>query len=371
LLIAVLAVLIAIAALTWLVAAVLLAAPDHSRFDEPRHEIHRSQSAVSAENGEVLRLIKEMQNELRGESKRNRIFRLRCIMDEGFTGSPADAAQLGVDIRMTDAGGVAAEWIVAPGAGKNSRLLYLHGGAFTVGSPRSHRMITAALSKACGVAVLAIDYRLLPEHRRICSIRDSQAAYRWMLENGPDGAVVASEVFVAGDSAGGNLTLMLSAWVRDAGLRQMDGAIAFSPNTDATLSNPAIRGNIGTDPMLGPGLGPIARLPAPVRLLAITIAGLMRPRNPLMSPLFGDLGNLPPTLVQASDCEMLFDDSLRYVNKARTRGSPVKLQVWPDMVHVWQMFQHVLPEARHAIDEVAEFIASNRRTEPASNVGSG
>lgn len=352
----------AIGAAVWLITVVFLTAPDHSRFDEPRHELHRSRSSVTAENQQVLQLIADMQNELRGESKVKRLFRLRRIMDDGFTGSPAEAAALGVEIHAADAAGVGAEWVVAPGAGNDRRLLYLHGGAFAVGSPRSHRMITAALSKACGIVVLAIDYRLLPENRRIRSIRDSQTAYRWILENGPQGATAASEVFVAGDSAGGNLALMLAAWARDEGPRQLDGAIAFSPSTDATLSNGAMRKNIGSDPMLGPGLGAIVRLHAAVRLPAIALAGMMSPRNPLVSPLFGDLSNLPPTLVQASDCEMLFDDCVRYVNKAHSQGSTVSLQVWPDMVHVWQMFQHVLPEARLAIDEVAVFIREHGAT---------
>jgi len=90
-----------------------------------------------------------------------------------------------------------------------------------------------------------------------------------------------------------------------------------------------------------------------------------------MSPLFGDLSDLPPTLVQASDREMLFDDSLRYVNKARVQGSSVTLQIWPDMVHVWQMFQHVLPEAKHAIDEVAAFIAASRASASKNEASSG
>jgi len=367
----VLAILVVAAAIVWVMTVAFLTAPDHSHFDEPQHGLHRSRTEVSAENAEVLRLINAMQDQLHGGSRRKRIIRLRCIMDEGFTGSPAEAEQLGVEIIATDAGGVAAEWVVAPDTSHDNRLLYIHGGAFTVGSPRSHRMITAALSKACGVAVLAIDYRLMPEHRRKSAIADCQNAYRFMLENGPSGRGAAHEVYVAGDSAGGNLTLMLSAWARDENIRRMDAVIAFSPSTDSTLANPSVIKNIETDPMLGPGLGPPARMPAPLKALAALLAGQMSPRNPLMSPLFGDLSDLPPTLVQASDREMLFDDSLRYVNKARTQGSSVTLQIWPDMVHVWQMFQHVLPEARHSIDEVAAFIATNRAPASKNKASSG
>ncbi len=353
------AVLIVIAAAVWVLAALFLSAPDHSQFDEPQHELHRDRSTVSGEIEEVWRLIDMMNKEVGQVSRVQRIYKLREIFDRGFTGSPATAEALGVEIIATDANGVAAEWVVAPEASGDRRLLYIHGGAFAIGSPTSHRMITAALSRVCRVSVLAIDYRLIPEHFRRSSIADCHTAYAWLLENGPSGQGDALDIYVAGDSAGGNLTLMLSAWARDQGLRSMDAVVAFSPSTDSTLSGPSARQNIGTDPLLGPGLGPLAQLPDTLRVLLASLMGPKNPRNPLMSPLFGELGELPPTLVQASDCEMLLDDSRRYVNKARTQGSPVTLQVWPGMVHVWPMFQHVLPEARHAIDEVAAFLAAN------------
>ena len=355
----IIAAVVAITAVIWVLTAVFLSAPDHSAFDEPRHDLHIDRSSVSEENAEVRRLVNEMQNQLRGVPKPKQLYRLRRIFDEGFTGSPNEAEQLGVEITPVNAGGVAAEWVVAPGASPDMRLLYIHGGAFAIGSPRSHRMITSALSKACGVSVLSIDYRLMPEHRRKSAIADSQTALRFMLGNGPSGENPAEKVYVAGDSAGGNLTLMLSAWARNERMEPVNGIIAFSPSTDSTASNPSMRANIKTDPMLGPGLGPVARLPGPIRSLLVLVAGQLSPRNPLMSPLFGDLSNLPPTLVQVSDCEMLHDDAIRYVNKAKAQGSPVTLQVWPDMVHVWQMFQHVSPEARQSIEEVAEFVAAN------------
>jgi acetyl esterase/lipase len=364
-------VIIAAVALIWVISVLFLTAPDHSVFDEPQHDLHRDPSGVSAENKEVLRLIGEMQDAVRGASILKRIDRLRQIFDEGFTGSPATADALGVAISATNAGGVDAEWVVAPGASHARRLLYIHGGAFAVGSPVSHRMITSALSKSCGVAVLAINYRLLPKHFRRAAIADCQNAYGYMLEHGPSGKSDAEEVYVAGDSAGGNLTLMLSAWARDEGLRRMDGVIVFSPSTDSTLSSPSTVRNIDTDPMLSAGLGRLARRPSSIRALLATIQCLASARNPLMSPQFGELRDLPPTLVLVSDCEMLFGDSLRYANKARTQGSPVTLQVWPDMVHVWPMFLHVLPEARQSIEEVAAFIAANSKSATTAQTSSG
>ena len=167
------------------------------------------------------------------------------------------------------------------------------------------------------------------------------------------------QVFVAGDSAGGNLTLMLTAWIRDTGLRQVDAAIGLSPATDSTASGPSMRRNVKTDHMIGPIVGPLARLPLTLRLLVMLFAGRMNPRNPLVSPLLGDLHDLPPTLIQASECETLLDDAVRYVNKAKAAGSPVVLQTWPGMLHVWQIFAHVLPEGREALQEIANYIRAN------------
>jgi len=177
-----------------------------------------------------------------------------------------------------------------------------------------------------------------------------------MLEHGPDGAAPASAVFVAGDSAGGNLTLSLLQWVRDQGLRAPDAAVALSPLTDATLSSPSLRRHVHSDPMLGPLFGPMARLPQWALLWMGWLQTRIRPCDPVISPLRGDLSGLPPLLLQASEVEMLFDDSQRYANRAQAAGSPVRLQRWAHMVHVWQIFNPELPEAREALAEIGSFL---------------
>jgi len=348
---------VAAVAVIWIATRVFLRGPDLSEFDEPRIATVAGRSEASPENAAVILGLKAMANEVQAGPRRDQMTALRRIMDQGLLGAPVTADQLNVRIDAVDAGGVAAEWVLAPGADPSRRLLYLHGGGFFVGSPRSARMLTAALSRSCGVAVLAIDYRLMPENRRIDTILDSQAGYRWMLDNGPAGAGPASEVYVAGDSAGGNLALMLSAWTRDEGVRRMDAVIALSPSTDSTLANPSFRNNVASDAMLGPSLGLIAKIPATLKALLALVAGRLNPSNPIVSPLFGELGDLPPTLVHASDCEMLHDDAHRYVNRARSQGSPVEMQIWPGMVHVFQMLGHMLPEANEAMDEIARFVA--------------
>ena len=256
----------------------------------------------------------------------------------------------------TDAGGVPAEWVIAPGADNSRRVLYIHGGAFIMGSPKSHRTITSKFSEITGCAVLAIDYRLLPEHKHMDCVEDCRTAYQWLLGNGPDGPAALQQLFIGGDSAGGNLALSLAAWVRDNNLRAPDAVIALSPLTDSTFSGSSIRGNQATDIMLEPVMRPLNRLPRFVKSWWVVWAHRIRPANPVISPLLGDLSGLPPILVQASESEMLLDDACRYVYKACAAGSPAKLQTWPDMVHVWQIFDPDLPQAAEAWTEIGSFL---------------
>ncbi|EED33152.1 acetyl-hydrolase [gamma proteobacterium NOR5-3] len=248
------------------------------------------------------------------------------------------------------------EWVLAPDCDSARRILYLHGGAFMAGSPLSHRPITDRLARLTGAAVFALDYRLMPEHKRIAGIEDCRRAYRWILENGPEGREPAQTLVVAGDSAGGNLTLSLLAWVRDQGLRQADAGIALSPATDAVLDAPSLRSNIASDAMLGPAFGALAKVPSIILLWYTWATSRMLPADPRISPLRGSLADLPPILVQASDSEMLLDDARRYVAKAQAAESPVLLQTWPDMCHVWQMFTPELAEAEEAYENIAEFL---------------
>ena len=276
---------------------------------------------------------------------------LRKYMDGMFADRQFDAS-----FTPVDAGGVPAEWVLAPGADAARRTLYIHGGAFMMGSPRSHRTLTSQFSALTGGAVLAIDYRLMPEHPRRAGIDDCRSAYRWMLEHGPHGAQAASAVFIGGDSAGGNLTLSLIGWVRDQGLRAPDAVVALSPLTDATMASPSMRANIESDAMLGPLFGKMARVPKALLLCMGWLQTRINPSDPIVSPLRGDLSRLPPVLLQASECEMLVDDSRRYANRAAAAGSPVTLQTWAHMVHVWQIFNPELPEARQALQQIGEFL---------------
>lgn len=340
-------ILLALLAVT-LVLALRYRAPDHSAYDAPLTEPLIADHSVSdAHQGVVAKLAEFNSKPVADTAK------ARERMEDLFF------KEVDADITAVDVNGVPGEWVLAEGADPDARLLYLHGGAFRVGSPRSHRHLTSELSRRCGLAVLAIDYRMMPEHKTIACHEDAQIAYRWILEHGPQGTGAPSALFIAGDSAGGNLTLSVIAWARDQGLPAANGAIAFAPATDTTFSSPTWKSNLETDPFLGPSLGRVLGIPKFILHIGSRLTGGAPPNAPILSPLLGNLANLPPTLIQVSRDEMLYGDSQRYANKAQTQGGDVTLQVWPKMVHVFQAFPE-LPEADVALDNVTTFVNLHR-----------
>jgi len=338
-------------AASWIVARLALRGADLSAFDGPTGERFPADDAAPGELQAVLAQLAGISVQVHSTPLRGRTALLRRLMDEAFADRP-----LGATFTAVDCAGVPGQWVQAPGADGARRTLYIHGGAFAMGSPRSHRTLTSRLAELTGGAVLAIDYRLMPEHRRMAGIEDCRRAYGWMLAHGPDGAQAAHAVFVAGDSAGGNLALSLVAWVRDQRLRLPDAVVALSPVTDCTLASPSLRANAGTDVMLGPLFGPLGRLPQWVLLWLGLLQTRINPRDPVVSPLRGDLSGLPPILLQACEGEMLVDDSRRYANRARAAGSPVRLQTWPHGIHAWQVFNPELTAARDALAEIGRFL---------------
>ena len=284
-------------------------------------------------------------------SPRGLIRYVRELMEE----FPANR-EFAVSFVPVEADGVRCEWVLPPGGDPRRRVLYLHGGAFFAGSPNSHRTMTSRFAEVSGAAVLAVDYRLRPEYPRAAGIEDCRRAYRWLLENGPDGPAPLDALYLGGDSAGGNLALVVSAWARDAGLRRPDAVVAFSPVTDCGYGAPSIRKNAETDTLVKPLFGALISVPGFLLRWIVLFMDRMRPVNPTLSPVYGDLSGLPPTLVQVSDSEMLYDDARRYVNKARAAGSPAYLQSWSGLLHVWQLFYPEVPEAGAAWKRVAEFL---------------
>jgi len=328
---------------------------DHSAYDSRKSDSPTSAPTGQNESAEHAAAAQQIASDMQDAPKLGRkemMAVMRKQMDERGESTPIHSA-----VQPVQVNGLPAEWVIAPGADPERRLLYIHGGGYVMGSPKSHRPITSRLSEVAGAAVLAIDYRLQPEHPRMAGIEDCRTAYQWLLENGPEGPSEAKTLFVAGDSSGGNLTLSTLAWARDSDLRAADAAVVFSPQTDATLASPSLVDNIDTDVMQGPAFGPVVKAPRVISLWFSFLMNRINPSNPVVSPLLGDLADLPPTLIQVSEDEMFLDDAVRYANKANAQGSEVVLQIWPHLMHVWQAFQ--VPEADEAFAKVAEFLASS------------
>lgn len=272
----------------------------------------------------------------------------RALVDDFLAVDPAVARlEPDVSVRATEVAGRPAEWLLPGAAHPTARLLYLHGGAWSAGSLRSHRPFLTRLAKAAGIAVLALDYRLAPEHRFPAALEDSVATLDWLRRHGPQGPV-EGPAFVAGDSAGGNLALAALLELRGRGARLPDAAVALSPALDFLLTGESYRTRAELDPIIRP------------RSFKYYKALYLPPdpdlRDPRVSPLYGDPAGLPPLLLQVGDVEVLRDDSTGFAERARAAGVDVTLEVWPGMPHVFQGFGPLLPEAVEATGRIAAFL---------------
>lgn len=238
---------------------------------------------------------------------------------------------------------VKAEWISAPGTVADRTVLYLHGGGYVMGSLNTHRDLMGRIARAAQARVLGLDYRLAPEHPFPGAVDDAVVGYRFLLEQGLRPARIA----IAGDSAGAALTLAILIAGRDAGLAMPAAAICLSPMIDLEFTGESMKTRKDVDPIFSPdGIG----------LLGKAYLAGTNPRTPLASPLYADPKGFPPLLIQVGDHEVLLDDSTRLAQRAREAGVQVKLEVWPEMIHRFQMFAHVLPESQQAIEKIGKFI---------------
>lgn len=334
-----------------------LGGEDLSHWDNPPHEMN-FKGPPSAGQKDVLAYLEENFTKPArqgGEAATLRAKRARFETFGSERTDPCEHTQVTFESKGNSV--ISGEWTTLPGTDSTRRILYIHGGAFAVGSAVSHRAITFNLAKRTGCAVFAPNYRLIPENGRLDGVADAKEAYKYTVANGPNGPEKVAKIAVAGDSAGGNLTLMVIRWATSTrGLHTPDAAIALSPTVDGTMQSPSIQRNFETDIMLKPLVAPMLKIPRFVLLIGSWVATRVRPSHPIVSPIMGDLSGLPPTLIQASATEMLHDDALRYTNKAQAAGSLVSLQTWDHMCHVWPIFADMLPEAEKAFDEMASFL---------------
>jgi acetyl esterase/lipase len=247
----------------------------------------------------------------------------------------------GTRFEPVDAGGVRAEWTVAPGALDDFTVLYFHGGGYTIGSLITHRNLVGWLSKASSARVLAVDYRLAPEHPHPAAVDDAAAAYRWLLDQGTSPGRIA----IAGDSAGGGLALATLVALRDARVPLPAAAALLSPWVDLALAGDSMTSKEGVE-LIVPR--------APLARMAESYLAGRDARTPLASPLYADLAGLPPLLIQVGTAETLLDDSIRLADRAKACGVDVELEVFDEMIHVFQWFVPLLPEAVDAVDRLGK-----------------
>ena len=248
-----------------------------------------------------------------------------------------------IQTKEVSAGGVPADWIRMPGVSTDRVLLYLHGGAYTMGSHRTHRDLVSRLSQAAGVQVLIINYRLAPESPHPAAIEDALAAYHWLLTQG----YKPEHIAIGGDSAGGGLTLATLLSLRDAGEKMPAAAILLSPWTDLTDSGESQITRAEADPAIKSG---------DEERHIVDYVGTAQRHHPLISPVFADLTGLPPLLIHVGHDEVLLDDSTRIAQNAQNAGVEVKLKVWEDMWHVFQAYAFMLPETHQSISELGAFV---------------
>lgn len=239
--------------------------------------------------------------------------------------------------------GVRAEWVSAPAVDEDRVVLYLHGGAYVIGSVNTHRDLAGRVSRASGARVLNVDYRLAPEHPHPAAVEDATAAYRWLL----DADHASGDLAIAGDSAGGGLTIATLVALRDRGQPLPAAGVCLSPWVDLE--------GIGESMTTCAELDPMVQRDHLVRMAKFYL-GSHDPRTPLAAPLYADLSGLPPLLIQVGTAETLLDDSNRIAERARKAGVDVTLEVWDDMIHVFQAFAMMLPEGQQAIDKIGEYL---------------
>jgi epsilon-lactone hydrolase len=273
------------------------------------------------------------------------VAQMRSDWDAAFGGSNAPVA-----CERVSAGGIDGEWIFPANAPEDKAILFFHGGGFRIGSVASHRDLIAQIALASGCRVLAINYRLAPEHRFPAALDDAIAAYGWLLDRG----LKPGNIAFAGDSAGGNLALAAMLALRERSLPLPVAAVLMSPWTDLAATGASYVSRAEADP--------IHQRPMILALAKNYLGGQGNPRDPLVSPLYADLAGLPPLLIQVGDRETVLDDAVMFADLARAAGVDVHLEVWDGMIHVFQMFGAELAEAHRAIASVAQFLNRHLQT---------
>ncbi|MBZ0289416.1 MAG: alpha/beta hydrolase [Anaerolineae bacterium] len=248
----------------------------------------------------------------------------------------------GTSIEAMDADGIACERVMCGDIDAAKVMLYLHGGGFNAGSPRTHRNLGARLSQAAGIPVLLVDYRLAPEHPFPAGVDDMVRVYRWLLNN----RFSAKQISIGGDSAGAGLAMSALLALREAGDTLPVAAVLMSPMADMALAGESISSHATLDPLTSE---------ADLQTAVDYYIGGDDPRNPLVSPVYADLHGLPPLLIHVGDHEVLLSDSIRLAEQATAAGVNVRLDEWPELWHVFQAWGD-LPEAQESLAQIGAWL---------------
>jgi acetyl esterase/lipase len=249
-----------------------------------------------------------------------------------------------VELTTVDLGGISGEWSIVPGSDAARVLLFFHGGGYCSGSIVSHRRMVTEAGRAAGIRTLAVGYRLAPEHPFPAALDDALAAWRFLRHEG----IAADHVAVGGDSAGGGLTAVLINTLRDDKAALPACAWLVSPWTDLTMSGATLATKDKTDPLI--------HKPYLQELADAYLAGGTSAKDPRVSPLYADVRNFPPTLIQVGSAETLLDDATRFAAALGAVDAPVTLEVWPHMIHAWHLWNAHLEPARRALASAGAFM---------------
>ena len=255
-----------------------------------------------------------------------------------ITADPGD-----VDYVEVDAAGVQAMWAIPKGCADDRVALCTHGGGYVVGSMYTHRKLFGHLAKAIGCKALIVDYRCAPEHTHPAQVEDAVGAYKWLLDEG----YKPEHICTTGDSAGGALSTSVLLGIRDKGLPLPVGAMPMSPWYDPEGTGATITSNADKDCLVKAEV---------LKSMASTFLGDASPKDPLANLLCADLKGLPPIYIQVGGDEALLDDSLRFETRAKASGLDIKVDIFPEMQHVFQFMAGRAPEADDAIAKMAAWI---------------
>jgi epsilon-lactone hydrolase len=252
-----------------------------------------------------------------------------------------------VNLDSVDIYGVEGEWSIVPGSDASRVLLFFHGGGYCSGSIASHRHMVTEAGRAARTRTLAVAYRLASEHPFPAAYDDALMAWRFLRNQG----VLAAHIAIGGDSAGAGLAAALICRLRGAGEELPACVWLVSPWIDLTMSGSTLATKAISDPMIHKEyLNELADAYLPV--------GMDR-KDPRVSPLYADLRNFPPTLIQVGSCETLLDDATRFAGAAGAADVAVTLEIWPHMIHAWPLWNAGVEDGRRALANAGAFICGH------------